>query len=114
MTTPPPVEPGPLQKPAARESSLETYNRVAETVGMVPSFRKFDYIFQGTCVTLGAVVGTGVGWFFPGVFDVLFGHSVGWESELAAIFGGVGGFIVMGILSGMVLMVLGWVRAMKK
>jgi len=28
--------------------------------------------------------------------------------------GGLGGFIVMGILSGLVLMVLGWVRALKK
>lgn len=113
MTTPP-VEPGPLHRAGKPADSFETYNRVAETVGMVPSFRKFDYIFQGTCVTLGAVVGAGVGWFFPGVFDILFGHSVSWEPELAAIFGGVGGFIVMGILSGLVLMVMGWVRAMKK
>jgi hypothetical protein len=99
MTTPP-VEPGPLQKPEASVSSFETYNRVAETVGMVPSFRKFDYIFQGSCVIIGAVVGAGVGYAF-----------MDW---LGALFGAVAGFAALGILSGLVLMVLGWVRALKK
>jgi len=99
MTTPP-VEPGPLQKPAASVSSFETYNRVAETVGMVPSFRKFDYIFQGSCVIIGALVGAGVGYAF-----------MDW---LGALFGAVAGFAALGILSGLVLMVLGWVRALKK
>jgi len=99
MTTPP-VEPGPLQKPESRTSEFETYNRVAETVGMVPSFRKFDYIFQGSCVIVGALVGAGVGYAY-----------MEW---LGALFGAVAGFAVLGILSGMVLMVLGWVRVLKK
>ncbi len=99
MTTPP-VEPGPLQKPAKSIDGFETYNRVAETVGMVPSFRKFDYIFQGSCVTVGALVGAGAGYAY-----------MDW---LGALFGAVAGFAVLGILSGMVLMVLGCVRALKK
>jgi hypothetical protein len=99
MTTPP-VEPGPLHRPGKPADGLETYNRVAETVGMMPSFRKFDYIFQGSCVVVGALVGAGIG----------FAYAQG----LGAIMGGLAGFIVMGILSGLVLMVLGWVRAMKK
>jgi hypothetical protein len=99
MTTPP-VQPGPLEKPQGQVSGLEQYNRVAETIGMMPSFRKFDYIFQGSCVVVGALVGAGVGYAYA--------------DGLGAAFGGVGGFVVMGILSGLVLMVLGWVRAMKK
>lgn len=94
-------------------SGLEQYNRVAETLGM-PSFRKFDFIFQCSCVVVGAIVGTGIGWFFPEVFDVVFRHEVHWDPELAAPVGGLVGFIVMGLFSGLVLMVLGWVRAMKK
>lgn len=99
MTTPP-TQPGPLEKPRSAESGLEQYNRVAETVGMVPSFRKFDYLFQGSCVLVGALVGAGVGYMYM--------------QGLGAIMGGLAGFVAMGILSGLVLMVLGWVRALKK
>ena len=81
-------------------NGLEQYNRVAETVGMMPSFRKFDYIFQGSCVVVGALVGAGVGFVYM--------------QGLGAIMGGLAGFVVMGILSGLVLMVLGWVRALRK
>lgn len=97
---PPPITPGPLQTPAPARSGLEQYNRVAETVGMMPSFRKFDYLFQGSCVIIGALVGAGIGYAFM--------------QGLGAIFGALVGFIVMGVLSGLVLMVLGWVRALKK
>lgn len=96
----PPIAPGPLQSPAPARSDFEQYNRVAETVGMMPSFRRFDYIFQGSCVVVGALVGAGVGYAFM--------HGLG------AIFGALAGFVVMGVLSGLVLMVLGWVRALKK
>ena len=96
----PPITAGPLQSPAPAHSGLEQYNRVAETVGMMPSFRKFDYLFQGSCVVIGALVGAGVGYAFM--------------QGLGAIFGALAGFVVMGVLSGFVLMVLGWVRAMKK
>jgi len=69
---------------------------------MMPSLRRFDYIFQGACVVVGALVGAGIGFaFWP-------------EGALGAAAGALGGFIVMGILSGPVLMVLGWVRAMKR
>lgn len=96
----PPVRPGPLEMPKSAAGGLEQYNRVAETVGMVPSFRKSDYIFQGSCVLVGALVGAGVGYLYM--------------QGLGAIMGALGGFVVMGILSGLVLMVLGWVRALKK
>lgn len=100
VTSAPPITAGPLQSPAPAHSGLEQYNRVAETVGMMPSFRKFDYLFQGSCVVVGALVGAGVGYAFM--------------QGLGAIFGALAGFVVMGVLSGFVLMVLGWVRAMKK
>lgn len=112
VTSAPPITAGPLQSPAPAHSGLEQYNRVAETVGMMPSFRKFDYIFQGSCVVLGALVGAGIGWFFPDVYGSFFNYTM--EPAVAAILGGIGGFVVMGILSGLVLMVLGWVRALKK
>ncbi len=111
MTTPP-VEPGPLQRPGKPADGLETYNRVAETVGMMPSFRKFDYIFQGSCVVGGGLVGAGIGWFFPDVYGSVFNYTM--EPSVAAILGGLAGFIAMGILSGLVLMVMGWVRALRK
>ena len=66
----------------------------------MPSFRTFDYIFQGACVVVGALVGAGIGFAF-------------WQG-LGAAAGALGGFIVMGILSGLVLMVLRWARALKK
>lgn len=96
----PPVQPGPLQSPAPERTDLERYNRVAETVGMMPSFRTFDYIFQGACVVVGALVGAGVGYAYM--------------QTQGAIFGALAGFVVMGVLSGLVLMVLGWVRAFRK
>lgn len=96
----PPVQPGPLQSPEPAHSGLEQYNRVAETVGMMPSFRKFDYLFQGACVVIGALVGAGVGYVYM--------------QALGAIFGALAGFAAMGVLSGLVLMVLGWVRAFRR
>lgn len=33
---------------------------------------------------------------------------------LGAIFGALAGFVVMGVLSGLVLMVLGWARAFRR
>ena len=77
--------------------SFETYQKVAETVGMVPSLRWKDSLVQLVCVLLCAGIGALIGWFSGA------GMGVG--------IGVVAGLILGVVVSGCVLMVLGWVRA---
>ncbi len=103
-TTPPPhsppTRPGvPTAAPPAGVSvELEDYQRIAETVGG-PSLRWNDNVIQAGivvgCTSLGALVGA-IGW--------------GWKGVL---YGGAGMMIASTLLSGLVLMVLGFVRAAK-
>lgn len=91
--------PTPPKKPT--DPSLDAYNTVADTVGMVPNIRAKDNIVQAIagvmCAAVGAVVGYVLG-----------------QEVIFALLGGVTGLIVGVILTGLVLMVLGWVRTAKK
>jgi hypothetical protein len=105
QTTPPPLPTSPqivsYRTPGADEDAFEQYHAIAETVGFMPSIRLRDNIIQGAVVAAGTVIGALVGW--------ITGQSI-----LAAAFGGGIGFALFGILSGVVLMVIGWIRLLKK
>jgi hypothetical protein len=83
-----------------QKSARETYDTVADTIGLVPSVRLKDNVIQGITV----VVVTGIA--------ALVGFVMGGTTGLAvgALLGLVGSLLV----SGTVLMVVGWVRAAKK
>jgi hypothetical protein len=87
--------------PTPGQEALEAYNTVADTVGGVPSLRWKDNVIQGVAILATVMVGTLAG--FLVTFDLI-GAGIG------AFAGLVGGLLV----SGVVLMVLGWVRTGKK
>lgn len=91
---------------AAAPDGLESYNRVAETVGMMPSLRLKDNLLQLVCVVVGTLLGVVIGFVLARREDHSGEALVGFTAA-----GGALGFIVFGVLSGLVLMVLGWVRA---
>ena len=103
----PPPDSAPAS-PTTEPDGLEVYNRVAETVGLVPNLRLKDNLLQLGAVVVGVLLGAGAG--------AAFARSrggVGSELLIGAGVGGLLGFIVFGVLSGVVLMVVGWVRALK-
>jgi len=75
---------------------METYNRVAETVGG-PSFRLKDNLIQGIVVVAGTGISMVVGLLMAGTQGLLMGL--------------LGGLVVFGLGSGVVLMVM---RMLKK
>ncbi len=107
---PPTQPPVPSQQVSYRQPDLrtdgnsgtESYNRVAETVGMMPTLRVKDNVVQAIVVLIGAMLGA------------LIGYFVGSRDPRAAVLGGFAGLIVFGLVSGIVLMVLGWVRAARR
>lgn len=77
------------------QGGLESYNRVAETVGG-PSFRLKDNLIQGIVV----LAGTGI----SAVVGLLMGGTQG------LMVGLLGGLVVFGLGSGVVLMVMRWFK----
>jgi len=103
----PPTKPGPpTLNPNRNADSLESYNRAAETIGMMPSLRLKDNVIQGIIAVAGAGLGA-----IAGALIVPARSTI--TPGLGAVFGGAGGFIVFGILSGIVLMFVGWTLAAK-
>lgn len=86
---------------------LETYNRVAETVGLLPNLRLKDNLVQLVVVSAGIVIGAAVGLVLAGVNGHAGRALLGFAGLGAAL-----GFIVFGVISGVVLMIVGWVRAL--
>lgn len=78
-------------------SSYTTYDRVADTVGMVPNVRGKDNLYQ----LLAGGIGAGVG--------VITGVIIGVETAFL-IACGIGGFIVGVVLYGIYLGIVGMVR----
>ena len=104
---PPPIPPQAIQYPTPGASSRigsgqEDYQRVADTVGMVPSLRWKDNVIQLICVIAGAAIGAGVG------------AAVAREAIVWAFFGGVLGLVGALFVSGIVLMILGYRRAKRR
>lgn len=77
-----------------------TYQTVAETVGMLPSLNAKDNLYQGLFVGVISLLSFVIGY-------ALFGYEGGLGMLLAGLVGSA-------LLSGGVLMVLGFVRAAKK
>ncbi len=103
-TTHAPPKPG--AGPRQQSSGLDTYNTVADTVGMVPNIRWKDSLFQLVFIVVFVVIGVGVT------------LAAGWPAAagrtMHILVGAVLGFIIGGVLSGAVLMVVGWVRTLSK
>jgi hypothetical protein len=95
----PPTLPGPVSR-ASPNDSLDPYHTVAETVGMLPSLRVKDNVIQAAVVLGCAGLGAAIGFATNG--------------GLGAIAVGAVAMIASALISGLVLMVLGWVRAAKR
>ena len=78
--------------------TLETFS---QTVGLVPNVNKNDNIIQGGVVGGGTLLTTIITYGMTG-------------NTTQALIGSLGALIVLGVLSGLILMVVGWVRTMSK
>jgi uncharacterized YccA/Bax inhibitor family protein len=109
MSQPPPPLPPQNQQIGYRQpgtpsamSGVEQYNRVAETVGMMPTLRIKDNVVQAVIVLIGTILGAVVGYF---VSD---------QDPRAAVLGAIAGLVLFGLVSGFVLMIIGWKRAKRR
>lgn len=85
--------------PPNQKGALDGYHKVADTVGMVPSLRWKDNLLQAVFVVVSGAIGAIVGmviWGAPGALGM-----------------GIGGVITGTLISGIFLMVLGWIRTAK-
>lgn len=78
---------------------------------MVPSLRVKDNVVQAICVAVGAVLGVVIGLI---VYLAIRKDSPDVPAWLPLVGGAVGGAILATLASGLVLMVLGWKRALTK
>ena len=77
----------------------DDYQRVADTVGMVPSLRWKDNVIQAVSIVAGLGIGAGVG------------ALLARDPMIGAVIGGILGLVAALFISGIVLMILGWRRA---
>ena len=89
------------------QGDFESYQTIAETVGGVPSFRLRDNLIQGILVVLGTAAGA-----LLGATQHARLKGVGRVDGL--LLGAVVGLIASVVLSGLILMILGWIRAARK
>lgn len=91
--TPPPLPPD----DRTSASGSRSYDQFADKVGLVPNVRKKDNLIQGLAVLAGLLVGALVGWSWKRSFE-------------AALLGALIGLVGATLVSGTVLLVLGWRR----
>ena len=84
-----------------KKSAVDTMHVVSDTVGFAPNIRLKDNVIQGI------VVGAGT------LLSALGAYLTDGSTE-TALLGALGGLIVFALLSGLVIMVLGWIRVMKR
>jgi predicted anti-sigma-YlaC factor YlaD len=85
---------------APQKSARDTYDAVADTVGLVPSVRLKENAIQGITVVVITGIAALVGFVMNGTAGLVIGTLLGLLGSL--------------LVSGAVLMVVGWVRAAKK
>jgi hypothetical protein len=90
--------PNPSRK---QEDAREAYEIVADVVGGVPSLRWKDNLIQGLSILGCVLAGMPIGWLAVGEW---------WGLLVGAFCGLVCGLLV----SGIVLMILGWIRTLRK
>jgi hypothetical protein len=81
-------------------SSRGSYDAIADKVGLVPNLRVKDNLYQGVAVAVLTLAGATVGFFL--------GPAT--ERSLGIGLGALAGLVVGGLLSGLVLMVVGLLR----
>lgn len=97
---PPPITPAQYTLPALpQRSAMDKYQTVADTVGG-PSLRIKDNLVQALIVILSTLLGAGIGFAYHGTNG--------------ALIGGVSAMILSTLLSGLVIMILGLIRASNK
>ncbi len=97
------TSPNPAPRPGSAE--FEAYQTLAETLGG-PSLRVKDTLIQTVCIVSGIVLGVAIG------TPLALYNNLLWF--VGAVGGGAVGMILATLVSGGVLMVLGWVRAANK
>lgn len=112
-TTPeaPPTRQGEIPPDRAPDSALEGYHTAADTVGLIPSLRWKDNLLQALFIALVTGAMALVGWLVPSG-EVL--PYVTLSAPVSAVILGVIGLVLSTLVSGLFLMVLGWIRASKK
>jgi hypothetical protein len=113
--TPPPTPPPGVPKAQAAQKgdvpattgTKAQYDRIADKVGLVPNVRKKDNLYQGFCVLAFAVIGMTVGWFWDGAAIRDFAGD-GWPIRI--LVGALVGLVAGAFLSGLIIMVLGFLR----
>src|SRR5213594_1306672 len=112
--TPPPIPPPGVPKAQAAQKgdvpatgTKAQYDRIADKVGLVPNVRKKDNLYQGICVLAFAVIGMTVGWCWDGAAIRDFVGD-GWPIRIFV--GALVGLVVGALLSGLIIMVLGFSR----
>ncbi len=109
---PPPAPPSPRSRAApggtggAGATNPMDYQTAADVVGFVPNIRKNDNIFQIICVTITSLAGLIAGPFVITAKDI--------PLLVVLVIGATVGFIIGGVLSGALLMILGWIRFANK
>jgi len=97
--TPPPVPKAASAQPDKNRNpseAKEVYNVFEQKIGGVPNLRKRDNVYQGVSILVCLAIGATVG--------LMLGGPTG--AGIGALIGTVGGLL----LSGIVLMVIGWLR----
>ena len=98
-----PTSSSPTPKP---HGDLEEYHRITDTIGGVPNLRWKDNLFQ----LLVVAIFTGVG----GLLSWLLIPAAQMSTSASIVSGAAGGLILGTLLSGLVLMAMGWIRSGRK
>jgi hypothetical protein len=107
---PPRIPPQPMQYHSPQpppQQAYTGYDRVADTVGMVPNVRLKDNLYQLIAGIVGALIGAGVAYVLA-----LNGYSFAAPAYML-LPGAIGGFIVAAVLWGIGLGIVGLVRGVK-
>lgn len=104
---PPPPGPPPLPKDATSSGAGAQYDRIADTVGLIPNLRKKDNLYQGLCVLAFVIIGMAVALFWDGA---AIRDSLGDSLPVRLLLGAFAGLVLGVLISGAIILVLGFRR----